>query len=83
MTSITACGFHEPALLLHEPGSRTGGSRGNAVIRRSAEESDGALRIEAAQFLSAHMFQRRTRVFPDLRPAFAEGDLLGCPIRET
>jgi len=83
MTSSTAGGFHEPALLLHESRRRLGISRGNPVVGRPAEERDGVFRIEPAQFLPAHLFQRGGGCLPGPHPALAEGDLIGRPIREA
>ena len=38
MTSVTACSFHEPALLLHEAGGWFGGARRRPIVCGAAEQ---------------------------------------------
>lgn len=80
MTSVMLAGFHEPALLLDEAGGGFGSARGDGVIGGAAEEGDGFIAVEVAEFFAAHGFHGFSGVLPGFDPAFSAGDLLRGPI---
>ena len=55
----------------------------DGVVDLAAQQRDGPLRVETAQFLTPHLFQPRTSLFPDLHPPPSYGDLFRGPTRET
>ena len=83
ITSSTARGFHEPALLLDQARSRFRGAGWSSVVRGTAERRNGCSRIKPAQFGAAQLFHIFAGFLPGLYPEFPLRDLLGCPIRET
>ena len=81
--SVTAGGFHEPALLLEEAGGGLGGAGRDGVVGGTAEQGNGVLGIEGTQFLAAQLLHDLAGFLPGLDPAAALGDLLGGPIGQA
>src|SRR3954468_8468633 len=63
-TSFTICQFHEPSLLLNQPGCRLGRTRRNIVVEVPPQEGNCLCDVELPQFFSPYPLQLRTRGFP-------------------
>jgi hypothetical protein len=83
MSSITAGGFHEPALLFDETGGGLGSARRDAVVGWTTQQRDRPINVEASQLLPAQPLHGLSGLSPGPDPELTLSDLLGCPTSQA